>query len=144
MTRSDTYPGDVPTSAITFLETENGRLRRKQRGIDKKDLQTAKKYGLRQETRPRLNGDRTSMYIYKDIIYIVNEVTGEEVTSYANSLELEPVPTSVEMERAQEQAFARIQSDIDSWTSNSVLVVDKSGSMKASDVWGTRTRRGAV
>ena len=37
----------IPTSAIPFVETEHGRLRRKQRGIDKQDLQAAKKYGQR-------------------------------------------------------------------------------------------------
>ena len=36
---------NIPTSAITFLQSEHGRLRRAQRGIVKRDLQAAKKYG---------------------------------------------------------------------------------------------------
>jgi hypothetical protein len=45
---------DVRTSAITFVETEHGRMRRRQRGIDKKNLQEARKYGQRQGTYSRL------------------------------------------------------------------------------------------
>jgi len=35
------------TSAVSFVETEHGRMGRRQRGISKKDLQRAKKYGGR-------------------------------------------------------------------------------------------------
>ena len=135
---------DVPTSAVTFVETEHGRLRRRQRGIDKKDLQAAKKYGTKSGTHPRHNGDRTSMYEHKDIVYIVNEVTGEEVTSYAKPLKLDPVPVDATLRKQHETAKSRIRENLDSWTSNTVIVVDTSGSMKTADVWGTRTRLGAV
>lgn len=36
---------EVPTSAIPFVETEHGRMRREQRGIHMRDLQSAMKYG---------------------------------------------------------------------------------------------------
>ena len=35
----------IPTSAVSFIETEHGRMRREQRAISKRDLQSAKKYG---------------------------------------------------------------------------------------------------
>ena len=135
---------DVPTSAVTFVETEHGRLRRRQRGIDKKDLQAAKKYGTKRSGRPRPNGDGSAIYEFKDIVYIVNEVTGEEVTSYAKPLKLDPVPVDSVMRKEHERARVGMQKNLDSWTSNTVIVVDTSGSMKKADVWGTRTRLGAV
>ena len=134
----------VATSAITFVETEHGRLRRKQRGIDKKDLQAAKKYGRRYNNRPRPNGDRTARYVYNDITYIVNEITGEEITCFAKVLELEEVPLTAHMRFDYTRAYLSIRENLHSWTSNSVLVVDTSGSMTESDVWGTRTRLAAV
>jgi Mg-chelatase subunit ChlD len=135
---------DVPTSAITFVETQHGRLRRQQRGIDKKDLQAAIKYGKRYNYFPRRNGDDCSKYVYNDITYIVNEVTREEITSYAKALELEPVPETAAMRESHERAVERIQNDLDCWTSNTVFAVDTSGSMRAADVWGTRSRLSAV
>jgi hypothetical protein len=134
----------VCTSAITFVETEHGRLRRKQRGIDKKDLQAAKKYGTRYNNRPRPNGDQTAKYVYRDITYIVNEVTGEEITCYAKPLELEEVRIPRQMLLDYFQARQNVKKNFHCWTSNSVLVVDTSGSMREADVWGTRTRLAAV
>jgi hypothetical protein len=126
------------------VETEHGRLRRKQRGIDKKDLQRARKYGIRTGTYPRPNGDPTSIYTYQDIVYIVNDRTGEEVTSYAIPIKLDLIPVTKQMEQDHERARNRAQIDLDSWTSNTVLVVDRSGSMKKGDVWGTRNRLSSV
>ncbi|GKZ00218.1 hypothetical protein MPSEU_000974700 [Mayamaea pseudoterrestris] len=42
------------------------------------------------------------------------------------------------------QAREKIQKDLPSWTSNTVMVVDTSGSMRESDLWGTRNRLDAV
>lgn len=134
----------IPTSEITFVETEHGRLRRKQRGIDKKNLQKAKKYGTREGGYPRPNGDPTSKYTYQDIVYIVNDRSGEEITSYAIPIKLDLFPVTEKMVQDHEWAYKRAKSDLDSWTSNTVLVVDRSGSMKKSDVWGTRNRLSSV
>ena len=135
---------DVPTSAVSFVETEHGRLRRKQRGIDKKDLQAAKKYGQRYGSHPRPNGDSTSKYVFNDIVYIVNDITAEEVTSYAVPIKLDPIPVTNEMHWIHVGAERKLQEDFSSWTSNTVLVVDRSGSMRASDMWGSRNRLGSV
>lgn len=134
----------VPTSAVSFVSTDHGRLRRKQRGIDKKCLQKAVKYGTRQSNRPRPNGDSTSKYTYKDIVYIVNDRTAEEVTSWAVPINLEPVPISNDMHWIHVGAESRIREDFGLWTSNTVIVVDRSGSMRTSDIWGARNRLGSV
>jgi hypothetical protein len=67
-------PSAAPTSAVPLLETEHGRLRREQQGIDKRDLQAVRKHGTRVAVclRPR-NGDPTVIDTYNGINYIVNE-----------------------------------------------------------------------
>jgi Mg-chelatase subunit ChlD len=135
----------VPTSAVTFLETEHGRLRRKQRGIDKKDLQSARKHGTRVAgyRRPQ-NGDPTGIYTYKGISYVVNERTGEEVTSYTVPLELECIPVTEKMQKEYDDAVVKIKADKNAWLSNTVIVIDTSGSMSEGDIWGARTRLDAA
>ena len=134
----------VPTSCITFIERAHGRMRRDQRGIGKKDLQAAKKHGDRKFGYDRPNGDSTSIYTHKHIVYIMNDVNGEEVTSYALPIKLDYVPVTEEMQRVHDGTVEKIQRDNSCWSSNTVFVVDTSGSMKNSDVWGTRTRLDAV
>lgn len=136
--------GHCPSSSVSFVETEHGRLRRRQRGIDKKDLQAAIRYGTRRGTHPRPNGDRSGKYTYKGIVYILNEVTGEEITCYAEPIGLEPVPLTEQMLRDHYRAMIILQNRMESWTSNSVIVVDTSGSMREADVWGSRNRLQAV
>jgi len=135
---------NVSTSAISFVETEHGRERRRQRGIDKKNLQRAKKYGARRGTYPRANGDKCSRYEYKGITYITNDVTGEEITCYCEPLQLEPVPVTEQMKLDHVRAHQKLQTNLNTWTSNTVMVIDVSGSMREADVWGTRNRLGAV
>jgi Mg-chelatase subunit ChlD len=136
--------GDVPTSAVSFVETEHGRLRRKQRGIDKKDLQAAKKYGTKRNGSKTKTGDPATVYTFNDIVYVTNTRTGEEITAYALPVELESVSITKKIQDEHNDALERIRSNEDSWVSNSVIVVDTSGSMRSSDVWGSKTRLGAV
>lgn len=119
-------------------------MRRRQRGIDKKDLQAAKKHGVKHKHCHRSNGNITSRYTYKDIVYIVDGVTCQEVTCYAVPLTLDKVPCCSGREKEHEKAQKMIRTDLDSWTSNTVIVVDTSGSMRTSDVGGTKTWLGAV
>lgn len=133
-------PGVVPTSAVTFLETEHGRLRRQQRGISKRDLQAAKKHGQKTTGRPRQNGETTAIYTYHGIVYIVNDCTGEEITSYTVPLKLDCVPITNIMQLEHHAAAARLKINENSWLSNTVMVIDTSGSMREGDVWGARSR----
>jgi Alpha-kinase family len=129
----------VQISPLPFKETEHSRLRREQRGIDKKDLEEALIYGTRYQQHSFF-----SKYEYKDITYIVNDWTGEEVTSYAKPLELEKRNLSANEQANLEKTERNVRQNPNGWTSNTVIVVDTSGSMKQSDVWGTRNRLGAV
>mmetsp|Transcript_31168 Transcript_31168/g.67449 ORF Transcript_31168/g.67449 Transcript_31168/m.67449 type:complete len:113 (-) Transcript_31168:416-754(-) len=104
--------GVVPTSSMTFIETSHGRLRRAQRGIGKKDLKAAKKYGKKRNGYPRPNGDPVAIYEYKDIFYIMNEWTGEEVTCYSKPLELDYVPISSELQRRHDEAKRKMTSTV--------------------------------
>jgi hypothetical protein len=128
-----------PSAVVTFIETVHGRLRLQQRGIDIKDLQLARKYGLRRSTHPRKNGDPTSIYSYRGITYVENDVTREEVTSWAEPIPLEPVPLAT-VERAPLDLMVKYGKNTSWWMSNTVFVVDTSRSMAKSDIWGCRTR----
>ena len=83
-------------------------------------------------------------YTYENISYIVNEYTGEEVTSFAKPIVLDCVPITKEMVEHHQKAEATIARDKTKWTSNTVIVVDTSHSMKNADVFETRTRLDAV
>lgn len=136
--------GNVPTSAITFVETVHGRLRREQRAIGRKDLQAAVKYGTRAAGRVRKNGDKTSVYTHDNIVYIMNDATGEEVTSYALPIALDKVKITDAIQAQHDNAVRDIARHRNRWKSNTVIVVDTSGSMKNCDVWDTKTRLDAV
>jgi len=110
------------TSQVSFIESAHGRLRRRQRGIDKKDLQAAKKYGKKGVHRFKGASQRFIKYAYKDITYIVDQ-DGKEVTSWAESLSLSPVHTTQGMEQANATALTSTSNP----TSYTVLVVDASG-----------------
>jgi hypothetical protein len=69
-----------------------------------------------------------------DIVYIVNEGTGEVVTSYATPLKLDPVPINENFQRDANTAATNVKTNLDAWTSNTVIVVDAPGSMRTSDV----------
>jgi len=75
---------------------------------------------------------------------IVNDVTAEEVTSSAVPLKLDPVPVTNVMHWLHVGAETRIREDLSLWTSYTVLVVDRFGSMRTSDMWGSRNRLGSV
>ena len=142
----DDHPS-VLSSTLSLIETEHARLRRKQRGIDKKDLNAALKYGTKA---PHYwGGNRRNAvpgifrYTYNDIIYIVDESNEQrrEVTCYAKPLILDPAPVSSNDEKLHYEAKKNLQYDLYSWTSHTVMVIDISGSMRECDVWGARDRR---
>jgi von Willebrand factor type A domain len=83
-------------------------------------------------------------YTYKDIVYIVNSRTQTEITCYARPTVLTPIPITTQMEIVAEKDIQKVQNDLDCWTSHTVMVIDISGSMRASDVWGTRNHLKAV
>ena len=135
---------NIPTSAISVVATEHGRMRRSQRGIHKKDLQSARKHGVRQTSYCRPNGNRTAKYTWKNIVYITDEVTNEEITSYAVPIQLDKVQITPKMQIEHDEAINRTLKDKSKWKSNTVIVIDTSGSMRKADIWGARYRLDSV
>jgi Mg-chelatase subunit ChlD len=135
------------SSSLSVLETEHARLRRKQRDIDKKDLKAALQYGTRAPQywgKAQIHTPNVYRYTYKDVVYIVDEQQQKEVTCFAVPLALEPVKLDTFALLNHSIASLKATTDRDSWTSNTVMVIDTSGSMKTSDVWGARSRLASV
>lgn len=134
------------TSAVTVLSSDHGRMRRAQRLIDKRDLQAAVKYGTRVASynqRGRLNWK----YTFGDIVYITDETSRREVTSWAipgAGIDIQKRSISDKMMKAHLEACKRIAHDVSIWTSHTVIVVDQSGSMRRTDIEGGATRSDAV
>ncbi|KAL7546823.1 hypothetical protein ACHAWF_010154 [Thalassiosira exigua] len=74
----------------------------------------------------------------------MNDVTGEEVTSYALPIVLDKVKITDAIQEQHDNAVKDIARHTKRWKSNTVIVVDTSGSMKNCDVWDTKTRLDAV
>jgi hypothetical protein len=123
---------------MKIQETEHARQRRAERAIDKKDLKAALKYG---EELPCKFGRK---YTYNGITYIVSWNKKKEITCYASSFKMKKAKISNEMLLRDNAAKKRLEQDPSCWKSNTVIVVDTSGSMRESDVWGARSRLGAV
>ena len=119
-------------------ETEHARQRRAERGIDKKDLKAAMKHGQAVEYRYGWK------YKYNGLTYIVSWDKRKEITCYADSVKLKKVKVSAENMAQISLAKQQLAVDHSSWKSNTVIIVDTSGSMKKSDVWGARSRLDSV
>jgi von Willebrand factor type A domain len=135
------------SSTLPFIPTEHAQMRRKQRGIAKKDLKAALIYGTRTPHswgKHRIKAHKVFRYTYNNIVYIVDESVRREITCYAKPTKLYPAPISPERERFHNHAYQKIRYDLSSWTSHTVMVIDTSGSMRTSDVWGARNRLNAV
>lgn len=130
------------TVLTTLLSALHGRERREERGIDKIDLQRARKYGMRERAR---NG--CYKYTYGGVVFIYDQKTNTEVTSWISSdASINPDPGSGTrvmkpiLLKKEEVSFSSIEKrrtiretllkDKKKWTSHSVLVVDMSGSMR--------------
>jgi len=126
---------------MTFLPSNHGRQRREQRNIGVRQLKAALKHG----TRTRTSVPGRSKYSFDGITFIVDDATKREITSFATALDL-PLK-SISPAMWDRNHWARRQMEIcpDKFCkSHSVILVDTSGSMRNSDVQGSRTRLGAV
>lgn len=123
---------------MIIKETEHARQRRAERGIDKKDLQAALKHG---EEHPCKFGRK---YKYNGLTYIVSWNKKKEITCYANAFKMKKVNIPGKMLEHAYVARKRVEQDPSCWKSNTVIVVDTSGSMRESDVWGASSRLHAV
>lgn len=141
LSQDSSKTSSCPTSALSFLSSTHGKLRRIQRNIGLRQLKAALKHGIRTPT----SVPGRSRYSYNGITFIVDDATKREVTSFSTTLDL-PLKhiSSAEWERHR---WARRQMRTQAKTfckSHSILLVDTSGSMRNSDVQGSRSRLGAV
>lgn len=141
----------------TLLSGVHGRERRVERGIQKIDLQRARRYGMKEDAR---NG--RIKYTYGGIVFIYCPKKKREITSFPSRDYSAPTsgtkvakPIILEKENSVDQrmkeAHDKLASDANAnertrskWKSHSVLVVDMSGSMRKDDVNGARCRSDGV
>ena len=143
------------TALSTLLSGTHGRDRREERGIEKIDLQRARRYGMKESAH---NGRHK--YTYGGIVFIYDPLRNREVTSFpskdaslstSGTQVAQPVlldkkaqyelPAEVQQHRKK---HAEMMANLGAWTSHSVLVIDMSGSMRRDDVNGGRCRSDGV
>lgn len=135
----------VNTSAATILSSDHGRMRRAQRMIDKRDLQAAVKYGVKERSYNTYGVPRWK-YTFADIVYITDDTSRREITSWAKpgvGLNAEKRTISDDMKTEHKIACDTLSHNQANWTSHTVIVVDQSGSMRKF-VEGGATRSDAV
>ena len=133
------------TDLVTVLSSAHGRQRRSERLISKRDLQAAVKYGERAPSYTD-KGELRWMYTFRGIVYITDETSRHEITSWplpAFGFDVSLVDITQPMLKAH-RAAKRALGNPASWTSHTVAVVDQSGSMRNTDVDGGATRSDAV
>ena len=123
------------------------------RDVTKHDLQAAVIHGFKEKSRHRdpQTGEPRWKYTHKEagIVIITDSTSTKEVTSFAIELELEEVGISprrlTKLYSIQyREAKKRITAYPSIITSHTVLIVDKSASMKLSDMNGHKTRARGV
>ena len=138
---------NLHTSTVELISSIHGHQRRVERAIAKRDLQAAVKYGQK-EMQTKVLDDGTVRIRYKysfaDIVYITDESSTHEVTSWVVPMPLDLFATTTHDTDQYNTAKNRIAEDPNSITSHSILVIDHSGSMKKADVEGHRCRAAAV
>mmetsp|Transcript_4249 Transcript_4249/g.8134 ORF Transcript_4249/g.8134 Transcript_4249/m.8134 type:complete len:859 (-) Transcript_4249:146-2722(-) len=145
-------PGSkMRTSAITLFDSNHGRQRRQQRVIARREIQSAMKHGRQY---PHPSDPNLLIYEYQGKRHIVTKKDSVLVTTMGIRINPRPKFISEEERRNHYRTLNAIRGNDDSkelcsqnrndWTSHSILIVDKSGSMRNSDVHGCRTRLGAV
>ncbi|CAB1098021.1 unnamed protein product [Ectocarpus sp. CCAP 1310/34] len=126
------------TSDIEFFSSLHGRQKRLQRGLNKRDLQAAVKHGTRREgySDPKTGKPRW-MYTLGNVVYITDETSTREITSYFIDkpvVQIPHAPLTPEDLFDQERAKQELARNPDLCTSHTVIVVDHSASMGTPDV----------
>ena len=128
---SETLPS-LRTDDITLISHTHGRERRAERKIMRKELQAAIKYGIKERANPGRDGSTRWRYTHDGIVYITDETSRHEVTSWRTD------------GKDKAEAVAPAEVELAGKGCHAVLVVDSSGSMRSSDVAGYETRSRAV
>lgn len=130
------------TSAITLIDTNHGRQRRQERAIPRRDIQAAVRYG-KELVHPDPN---KLIFEHQGKRHIVTKEERLHITSMVTTVNLkDKFIGDIEWRKHEQDCHLIHHSETNiQWNSHSVLVVDRSGSMRNSDVNGCRTRLGAV
>ena len=130
------------TSAITLIDTNHGRQRRQERAIPRRDIQAAVRYG-KELVHPDPN---KLIFEHQGKRHIVTKEDRLHITSMVTTVNLkDKIIDDIEWRKHEQDCHLIHHSETSiQWNSHSVLVVDRSGSMRNSDVNGCRTRLGAV
>eukprot|EP00752_Nemacystus_decipiens_P007214 g6457.t1 len=133
------------TSDIPFFSSLHGERRRDERGIDRRDLKAAIKHGKKQPAKrdPR-TGAKRWRYSYADIIYITDETSTQEITSWVAPISIPLAKLTLKQIGEHQAAKERLKNDPTLCTSHTVIVVDQSGSMRETDVADFYNRSQAV
>ena len=133
------------TSDIPFFSSVHGERRRAERAIDRRDLQAAVRHGRKQAAKrdPRTGAQRWK-YTYADIIYITDETSTQEITSWVAPIGIPLANLTLNQIGEHETAKERLKKDPTLCTSHTVIVVDQSGSMRETDVADFYNRSQAV
>jgi hypothetical protein len=134
------------TSDVPFLSSVHGRQRREERDIDQHDLRAAVLHGKKEDASRVVRGRRRQRwkYTFANIVYITDEASTTEVTSWVEPVRVDPVPVSPTMLIAHEAACKMVCETPQAWTSHTVLVIDQSGSMRKADMRDCANRADAV
>ncbi|CAM9194298.1 unnamed protein product [Hapterophycus canaliculatus] len=127
---------DIPrTSDIEFFSSLHGREKRLERGIEKRDLQAAVKYGKKRKGHPdKMSGKTRWMYTLGNVVYITDETSTKEITSYRLPVKLPHAELTLDDLLDHERAKEDLRRNPDMCTSHTVIVVDHSRSMATTDV----------
>jgi hypothetical protein len=108
----------------------HGRERREERKIEKRELQAAVKHGKKEAANPGRDGSKRFKYTHKGVVYITDETSKHEITSW----------------RLDDDANVVQHAQLEpcEYMTHTVLVVDHSGSMRKNDVAPFETRTAAV
>eukprot|EP00798_Chlamydomonas_sp_ICE-L_P022991 gene22991-30179_t len=124
--------GDLlATSRISLVSHTHGRERRAERGIEKRELQEAVKYGRMERANPGRDGSIRWRYTHKGVVYITDESSRHEVTSWR-------------MDGAEDMHDPGLAFAGPNASSHVVVVIDCSGSMRTDDIPGYTSRTQAV
>lgn len=122
---------NLPTENITLISHAHGRQRRVERRIQRKELQAAIKYGIKEAANPGRDGSIRLRYTYNGVVYITDETSRHEVTSWR-------------LDGKDDEKVAPAQVSLGGSGCHAVLIIDHSGSMRKSDVPGYNSRAHAV
>lgn len=133
------------TCDVTVLSSQHGRARRELREITRFDLQAAVKYGVKKRAHNcRRTGQPRWQYTFGNIVYITDESSKKEITSFREPIHIQPATITNKMLDNHREDRQTLREEPLICVTHSIVVIDQSGSMKTSDVTGFRNRSQAA